>query len=287
MKNFLRDGEGELNVQVVVALIGAAATLAAALLAGVFGLIQMRAGAAAAPTIMPTIPLPATDESDLFVQIFGAEEAPLGERTYFTIASADAVRIEWTVPGFGRDAIDPFHEADQLFVEPADAGRVGESFTLVVTGYDVNGDDFQATHTFEVTPARAATPPPATPLPAGLRALPVQMPPAGERINLEGEIHGELRLVDGCLRVGEEYAGQQGALIIWPSGFWAAEEKGVIVVYDAESQTVAAVGDFVDMGGGEVWEVFVSPTAQESVTEQPPAECPGPYWIVGAYTARE
>ena len=29
MKNFFRDGEGELNVQVVVALIGAAATLAA------------------------------------------------------------------------------------------------------------------------------------------------------------------------------------------------------------------------------------------------------------------
>lgn len=283
MKNFFRDGEGELNVQVVVALIGAAATLAAALLAGMFGLLQMRGGAEpSAPSVPPT-----AVEVDLFVQIFGSSVAPLGERTYFTIASADAVRIEWTVPGFGRDEIDPFREADQLFVEPDDANRVGEAFTLVVTGYDANGNDFQATHIFEVTPARAVTPPPATPLPAGLRALPVQMPPEGERVNMEALLEGELRLVAGCLRVGEEYGGQQGQLIIWPPGFWAAEEAGVIVVFDAEGQPVARVGGEVSFGGGEVFELFQSPTAQESVMEQPPAECPGPYWIVGAYTTEE
>ena len=273
----LRNTSGEINTQVVIALIGAAATLAAALIAGIFGLIQLRAADSRSPAASYA-------EEEMVVQINGSEVAPLGERTYFTITSADAVRIEWTVPGFGRDDINPFHEADQIFIEPQDAGRVGESFTLVVTGYDVNGNKAQATHVFEIAPPRVATAPPATPLPAGLRALPVQMPAEGERINMEGQLAGELRLVDGCLRIGEEYGGQQGDLIIWPAGFWAGEEDGAIVVYDPEGQAVARVGEVVELGGGSVYQLFQSPTAAESVQEMPPAECPAPYWITGAYS---
>lgn len=287
MRNLFRDAEGALNVQVVVALIGAAATLAAALLAGIFGLVQMRAGDPSAATALPSMPQPTAIVEEMIIQIHGASVAPLGERTYFTITSADAVRVEWTVPGFGRDDINPFREADQIYVEPGDAGRVGESFTLVVTGYDVNGNNAQAAHSFEVTPPRAITPPPTTPLPAGLRALPVQLPPEGERVNMEALLEGELRLVDGCLRVGEEYAGQQGNLIVWPPGFWAAEEDGAIVVFDAEGHPVARVGDVVQLGGGEVFELYQSTMASGSVMEQPPAECPGPYWIVGAYPTQE
>ena len=152
MKNFFRDAEGELNVQVVVAIIGATATLAAALLAGIFGLIQMRANAAAAPpvTVAPTV---APTESELYVEIEGSNSAPLNEQTYFTIISPAAVRVEWTIPDFGRDDINPFRQADQVFVEPADAERVGDSFTLLVTAYDAAGNTATARHDFEIVPA--------------------------------------------------------------------------------------------------------------------------------------
>ena len=55
----------------------------------------------------------------------------------------------------------------------------------------------------------------------------------------------------------------------------------MIVVYDGAGQAVARVGNMVSLGGGSVYRLFQSPTAIESVVEQPPAECPGPYWIVG------
>ena len=218
---------------------------------------------------------------EMVIQIHGPTLAPLGEPTTLTITSADAVRLEWAAPGFDGDVIDPFREVAQIAVEPDDPARVGESVTLIVTGYDINGYTAKAIHAFEIAPARTATPPPATPLPAGLRALPVQMPPEGERMHMEALLEGELRLVDGCLRAGDEYAGQQGELIIWPPGYWAAAEDGVIVVYNTEGQAVARVGDVVSLGGGEVFQLFQSPTARESVVEQPPAECPGPYWVVG------
>ena len=143
---FLRDADGNLNTQVVVAVIGAAATLLAALIAGGFGLIQLRANAqlpdptvVPAPTIVP-----------ITVEIDGPAEAPLNEPTFFTILSDDAVRVEWTISGFGADEIDPFDRSEQIFVEPSGAGRVGEAITLVVTAYDAESNDAGARHRFEV-----------------------------------------------------------------------------------------------------------------------------------------
>lgn len=152
MKNFFRDAEGELNVQVVVAIIGATATLSAALLAGIFGLIQMRANAAASPPAT-TAPTAAPTETEFYVEIDGPPTAPLEERTYFTIISPNAVRVEWTIPDFGRDDINPFRQADQIFVEPADAGRLGDTFTLLVTAYDAAGNTATARHEFEIVAA--------------------------------------------------------------------------------------------------------------------------------------
>ncbi len=148
----MRNEEGELNVQVVVAIIGALATLSAALIAGVFGLIQMRSNTTAAPTasVRPTA---APTVMEFYVEIEGSPTAPLGERTYFTIISPEAVRVEWTIPDFGRDDINPFRQADQIFVEPADDGRVGDTFTLLVTAYDDAGNTATARHEFEITPA--------------------------------------------------------------------------------------------------------------------------------------
>ncbi len=147
MRKLLQNEQGHWNAQIIAALIAAAATLLTALIAGVFGLLQLRAANAPddAPSALP-----------LAVEIEGPAEAPLGEETYFTIISENAVRAEWAVAGFGRDEINPFRQADQIFVQPTDAEQVGESFTLLVTVYDADDNQASARHRFEVGP----TPPP-------------------------------------------------------------------------------------------------------------------------------
>ncbi len=144
MKSIFRNANGELNVQVVVALIGASATLLTALIAGTFGLIQLRANR---PQPLPTV----TPAPLLTVEIDGPTEAPLNEDTYFTILSDSAVRAEWTIPNFGSDDINPFRQADQIFVHPVDADRIGDSFTLAVTVYDAAGNRATAHHEFRIT----------------------------------------------------------------------------------------------------------------------------------------
>lgn len=144
MKNMFRNSDGEVNSQVVVAFIGASATLLTAIIAGIFGLIQLQASRAqpAPPTQTPLPPLA--------VEIEGPAEAPLNQETYFTIISDSAVRAEWSIPDFGSDDINPFRQVDQIFVSPADAGRVGDSFTLAVTVYDANGNRATARHRFQI-----------------------------------------------------------------------------------------------------------------------------------------
>ncbi|HMT21523.1 MAG TPA: hypothetical protein PKE20_09820 [Promineifilum sp.] len=145
MKNIFRNPDGEVNTQIVVAAIGAAATLLAALIVGIFGLIQLQASRVQPP--------PATPSAQLSVEIDGPTEAPLNEETWFTILSDAAVRAEWTIPDFGRDDINPFRQVDQIFVQPIDAERVGDSFTLVVTVYDAGGNRATARHEFQITDA--------------------------------------------------------------------------------------------------------------------------------------
>ena len=144
MRKLLQNEQGHWNAQIIAALIAAAATLLTAIIAGVFGLLQLRA--ANAPAEAP--PAPA-----LAVEIEGPAEAPLGEETYFTLISENAVRAEWAVAGFGRDEINPFRQTDQIFVQPTDAEQVGESFTLLVTVYDAGGNPASPRHRFTVAPA--------------------------------------------------------------------------------------------------------------------------------------
>ena len=141
MKNIFRNPDGEVNTQIVVAAIGATATLLTALIAGIFGLIQLQASRAQTPPT-PTV-------NAFTVEIDGPTEAPLNEETWFTIISEDAERVEWTIAGFGSDEIDPFERSDQIFVEPVDAGRVGEQFTLVVIAYN-DGNRATARHEFRI-----------------------------------------------------------------------------------------------------------------------------------------
>lgn len=144
MKNFFRNADGEVNTQVAVAFIGASATLLTAIIAGIFGLVQLQAARAQPPP--PTV----TSAPQLSVEIEGPTEAPLNEETYFTILSDNAVRAEWTITDFGSDDINPFRQVDQIFVEPVDANRVGESFTLAVTVYDLAGNRATARHRFQI-----------------------------------------------------------------------------------------------------------------------------------------
>ncbi len=144
MRKLLQNDQGQWNGQIIAALIAAGATLLTALIAGVFGLLQLRAANAPAP--QATAPA-------LGVEIDGPAEAPLNQQTYFTIISEDAVRAEWTIAGFGRDEINPFRQADQVYVEPVDQGQVGQSFTLLVTVYDAAGNRASARHTFAIAPA--------------------------------------------------------------------------------------------------------------------------------------
>lgn len=144
MRKLLQNDQGHWNAQIIAALIAAGATLLTALIAGVFGLLQLRA--ANAPAAAPPAPT-------LAVEIEGPDDAPLGEQTFFTIISENAVRAEWTIAGFARDEINPFRQADQIYVQPTDATQVGESFTLLVTVYDADGHQATARHRFEIAPA--------------------------------------------------------------------------------------------------------------------------------------
>ena len=141
MRNHFRNADGEINTQVVVAIIGAAATLLTALIAGIFGLIQLQGSRAQAPPPPP---------SSLTVEIDGPAEVPLNKQEGFTIISENAVRAEWTITGFGQDEINPFRQSDEVLVEPTDAGRVGDSFTFIVTVYDNAGNKASARHRFTV-----------------------------------------------------------------------------------------------------------------------------------------
>lgn len=285
MRKIFHNDKGELNIPIIVALIGATATLLTAFIAGIFGLIQARAAADPPASTLPPRPT-LTAALDFYVDINGPKEAPAGEATWFTLVSPDAERLEWTIPGFNSGAIDNFNQADQIFAEPKPESA-GRTFTLVVTAYDANGNEATASHDFTVVAARAPTVPPATPLPTGLRALPLQTVPQKERFYMEALTGGELMLVDGCLRIGEEYAGQQGHLIVWPPGFWADEADSVIVVRDAAGQEVARVGQFKELGGGAVPTVYAGSDSSSGVQVLPPPECPGPYWVVGEYRSGE
>jgi len=113
----------------------------------------------------------------------------------------------------------------------------------------------------------------ATPAVPGV-AFPRQAPLVTEV--MEAQLIGDLLLVDGCLRVKDLYSGDS-ILPIWPPEFTLGAENDGIQVLDGDGQVVARVGEEVYMGGGEV----SSPSLPDCVRQQLPAECSGPYWIVG------
>ena len=147
----------ERSPEVRIALIGAAATIAVAIIAGIFGLVQSNSFRQQPPAVAPiTAPAQVTatsSASQVTVEIDGPLTAPLGQPTYFTFTSQNAVRAVWSIGGFGNNeqfAVDPLPPSHQVFVEPSDASRVGDSFTIVVTVYGVDGQTATAKKSFQV-----------------------------------------------------------------------------------------------------------------------------------------
>jgi hypothetical protein len=140
------DNRDDHRLQIILAIIGAGATIMAALIAGLPALLSNRAVPSPESAVAP-------DPIEFSVDIDGPVAAPLGQPTYFIITSEQASRVEWAIAGFGNDEIIPFRQTDQIFVSPSDPNRVGEWFTLVVTAFNPDGETAGARHRFQITAA--------------------------------------------------------------------------------------------------------------------------------------
>jgi hypothetical protein len=98
-----------------------------------------------------------------------------------------------------------------------------------------------------------------------------------ERVVMDAALHGELVLVNGCLRVTGRYGDHEdSSLLIWPPDSSLGNHDGKLQIRDGMGQVVLRLGDEVYMGGG-----FGHPGVQTYLSQEVPDACPGPYWIVG------
>jgi hypothetical protein len=88
----------------------------------------------------------------LSVEIEGPERVPLNKRTYFRFANGpQVITLTWSVDGFpfSQDNVignvGPRHE---VWIEPTDAGRVGEVFTVAAVVNDAQGRSARVTRRF-------------------------------------------------------------------------------------------------------------------------------------------
>lgn len=87
------------------------------------------------------------------VTIEGPASAPLGKSTFYTVLSRNAVRGVWSIGGFQNEpvVVSPLGPSHQIFVEPTQAERAGDEFTLVFTAYNAEGEEATARKRFRVT----------------------------------------------------------------------------------------------------------------------------------------
>jgi len=92
---------------------------------------------------------------------------------------------------------------------------------------------------------------------------------------------GKLVKVDGCLRVIDNVSGTSYLLVWPPEQHMVSVEKDAVQIIDrlkGDKRVVWHIGQIVRLGGGEVTS---SEYLDEQVRQNLPANCPGPYWIVG------
>ena len=174
MKNLSNQKNG-ITVSVVIAIFGCIGTCITALLSSpiILRLVdsvvlsrQTPAPSIGVVTTLPSTELPTptnvivttatstpTETPTLTIEIVGPDTVPLGRKTYYTLLSQNASRAEWSVGGFSSNEIfvvDPLPPSHQIYIEPTDAGRVGEVFVLAVTVYNERGESTTATKQFTI-----------------------------------------------------------------------------------------------------------------------------------------
>lgn len=119
---------------------------------------------------------------------------------------------------------------------------------------------------------------PKTPLPDSLSFFPAALDEFAGQPYPAGLSKGILFLENGLLRLKPADPGSVSQLIIWPAGFSVREENSVIEVFYAGGELAAKVGDYLELGGGQV-----PPEIVENLIGQTlPQNCLGPYWATGS-----
>lgn len=106
-------------------------------------------------------------------------------------------------------------------------------------------------------------------LPPEITNFPQARYPAGAE--MQALLRGRLFIENGCVRVGE---GEHSDLIVWPSSALLERQGDRITIRDQISGNRVAVGDMIEMGGGQMSELDES-----HLTGGVPTTCPGPFWI--------
>jgi len=103
--------------------------------------------------------------------------------------------------------------------------------------------------------------------------------PTPEITKLTALLFGELVEVEGCLRVNEDYGGTS-YLLAWPPDFVVSVKEDTVHLIDGDSNEVTLhIGEIVRISGGMLRSIEY---LDERVRRKLPANCPGPYWVVGS-----
>lgn len=121
--------------------------------------------------------------------------------------------------------------------------------------------------------------------PSLLSAFPFQEGEEEAQAQETQSVEGELRLVDGCLRIVPPESGdEQGYLVIWRSDHAIGLEESTLAVYDTYGERVgdqlARVGNQVSLRGKAVEQDELEMATPAILQLPSPAECPGPYWLL-------
>lgn len=84
----------------------------------------------------------------------------------------------------------------------------------------------------------------------------------------------------GCIRLEDGRTDDEGDLIVWPPGYSMQTEGVKVHIVKEDGETLARVGDMVELGGGQI---PAHPGVREMYEKhlEIPQKCTGPLWIVG------
>ena len=103
--------------------------------------------------------------------------------------------------------------------------------------------------------------------------------PTPEPTRLTALLFGKLVEVEGCLRVNEVDNGAS-YLLAWPPDFAVSMEEDTVHILDGSGKEIMLqIGEMARISGGEV---HSSEYLDERVQQKLPANCSGPYWVVGS-----